>query len=974
MSAVENITPSLFSTQFFDSPFELAAALSAAAAPGHFDELRGSAPPTRAECQAPVPVPIHAPTQEPLHALCAAPTDTSESPAAPDHQERLLAPNQPGKQSQTQNSTWNDGTETTSFLSGNWTRFFNFLGTDGFSDLTQRSADLQRQIRDNGVTYNVYADAEGPQRPWSLDLFPMLVSSQDWAFIEAGIRQRARLLDQVLADVYGPQQLLAKGLLPSALVHGHPGYLRAMHGVPAVGRTYLHIAAFDLAHGPDGRWSVVSQRTQAPSGLGYLLENRLTISRQFPEAFREMNVQPLAACYKALVDGLKAMSPAHGHDAGSRVVLLTPGPYNETYFEHAYLARFLGLTLVEGSDLTVRDERLYLKTLHGLEPVHGILKRLDDEFLDPLELRSDSTLGVPGLLQVIRAGKVLVVNTPGSAVLESTALLGFLPALSRHLLGETLAMPSLPTWWCGEQAVLQDTLAQLKNCVIKPTYPGNNRESVIGHLTPRSQLDEWAGRILRRGEDYTVQAYQPLSQTPTWHGERIAPRSAMLRVFAVADGAGSWQVLAGGLARLAGAKENMSSMQHGGSSADVWVLGDAQASTAPEIASPPAELHGNLVSPAANDGEHPLTDPAAVSAREEPARALRQKPPVTSRAAENLFWLGRYTERAENACRLAQVILQCLGGEDQHSQPLLAWLSSMAQSNMLVLCTVPPATQARRVFERALIANLADTTQAASVGYNLKALKSAAAAVRERLSHEQWQLIAKAEADFFHRCRTFNRPDIPVGNGSQHAPDYSSAQALRALESAGAFLAAMTGAQTDRMTRDDGWRLLSIGRLTERLHTLSAALKAAFETGAVFEEGGFNALLDFFDSTITFHAQYQQQRDMPALLDLLVLDRDNPRSLGWVVVTLRGRLAKLAGNAPVNLPDLTAALVNPGGWEMDDLWRESADSTLTGDRQRQCGQLAGLMDQLSQSARELSDSVSRRYFSHATDGSQSLGT
>ena len=659
--------------------------------------------------------------------------------------------------------------------------------------------------------------------------------------------------------------------------------------------------------------------------------------------------------------------------SGSRVVLLTPGPYNETYFEHAYLARFLGLTLVEGSDLTVRGERLYLKTLHGLEPVHGILKRLDDEFLDPLELRSDSTLGVPGLLQVIRAGKVLVVNTPGSAVLESTALLGFLPALSRHLLGETLALPSLPTWWCGEQAVLQDTLAQLKNCVIKPTYPGNNRESVIGHLTPRSQLDEWAGRILRRGEDYTVQAYQPLCQTPTWHGERIAPRSAMLRVFAVADGAGSWQVLAGGLARLAGAKENMSSMQHGGSSADVWVLGDRPVSAAHSPGLLHAGLPGHRTNSIADDSTELLTEPASATKRDTPSSAVRQKSPVTSRAAENLFWLGRYTERAENACRLAQVILQCLGGEDQHSQPLLAWLSSMAQSNMLVLNTVPPATQARRVFERALIANLADTTQAASVGYNLKALKSAAAAVRERLSHEQWQLIAKAQADFFHRCKTFNRPDIPAGNTSQPALDYSSAQALRALESAGAFLAAMTGAQTDRMTRDDGWRLLSIGRLTERLHTLSAALRQAFETGAVFEEGGFNAVLTFFDSTITFHAQYQQRQGIPALLDLLVLDRDNPRALGWVVMTLRGRLAKLSGNAPVNLPDLTATLADPGEWSMEDLWRESADSTLAADWQRQSAHLTGLMDQLSQSARELSDAISRRYFSHATNGSQSLG-
>ncbi|RYF38182.1 MAG: A circularly permuted ATPgrasp family protein, partial [Comamonadaceae bacterium] len=496
-------------------------------------------------------------------------------------------------------------------------------------------------------------------------LFPLILSPEDWSQIDTGIRQRARLLNEIMADVYGPQTLLAKGLLPAALVQGHPGYLRAMQGVEPAGGIFLHIAAFDLARGPDGKWWVVSQRTQAPSGLGYLLENRLTISLLFPEAFREMQVQRLAASYKALVDSMKAQSVG----ADSRIVLLTPGPYNETYFEHAYLARYLGLTLVEGSDLMVRGEKLYLKTLKGLEPVHGLLKRLDDEFLDPLELRSDSTLGVPGLLQAIRAGNVLVANAPGSAFLESSAMLGFLPALSRHLLGETLSLPSLSTWWCGERAVMQEVLPQLKDCVIKPTYPGSGMESVIGQTLSRRQLDEWAGRIVRQGEDYTVQAYLPLSQTPTWQGERIAPRSAMLRVFAVPDGAGGWQVLPGGLARLAGKNENIASMQHGGSSADVWVLRrPAPVQDTPGAApEPPAE--------AASDTSTGQATPAWTAA------TLAQKRPVTSRAAENLFWLGRYTERAENSIRLAQLTLQRLGGEDQSSQPLLAWLTEMAVGN-----------------------------------------------------------------------------------------------------------------------------------------------------------------------------------------------------------------------------------------------------------------------------------------------------
>ncbi|MGH8803421.1 MAG: circularly permuted type 2 ATP-grasp protein [Polaromonas sp.] len=933
---MENNTQSLFAAQALESPCALAAALAPAAAAGHYDELRGrtSLGPAAAEPASALPPPV----LRAAGALGSVGTPSPDtSPGANQAAAQTASPDEP--------------------LSANWAGFFNFLGPDGFYDLNHRTANLQRQIRDNGVTYNVYADADGPQRPWSLDLFPLMVSPQDWARIEAGIQQRARLLDRVMADIYGPQELLSKGLLPSALVHAHPGYLRGMHGVRPAGGTYLHIAAFDLAHGPDGRWSVVSQRTQAPSGLGYLLENRLTISLLFPEAFREMKVQRLAASYKALVDGLKAMSPANGSDVDSRVVLLTPGPYNETYFEHAYLARFLGLTLVEGSDLLVRGDRLYLKTLGGLEPVHGVLKRLDDEFLDPLELRSDSTLGVPGLLQAVRAGNVLVVNTPGSAFLESSALLGFLPALSRHLLGETLAMPAPATWWCGEQAVMQDALSQLKNCVIKPTYPGSGMESVIGHTLSRRELDEWAGRIVRRGEDYTVQAYLPLSQTPTWQGERIAPRSAMLRVFAVADGAGSWQVLPGGLARLAGKNENMSSMQHGGSSADVWVLG---------------ELPGAATSaPAGHPAGHRAEQPAPFWAM----APLRHRPPVTSRAAENLFWLGRYTERAENSTRLAQLTLQCLGGDDQNSQPLLAWLTSMAVGNALVLDTVPPATHARRVFERALIANLADTGQAASVGFNLRALKSAASAVRERLSQEQWHVIVRTEADFFHRCEAFSgaAPQNDQGDGGQHAPEYSPVEALRALESVSGFLAAMTGAQTDRMTRDDGWRLLSIGRLIERLNMLAAALVHGFETGAVFDEGGFGAIVALFDSTITFHAQYQQRRDIPALLDLLVLDRDNTRSLGWVVQTLRGRLAKLAGSAPGDLPDLAMALPDPGSWVLADLCGSAKAGDTAGDGARRCERLVGLLEQCCEAALELSDTLSRRHFSHAASSSQSLG-
>lgn len=805
-----------------------------------------------------------------------------------------------------------------------WRRFFGLLGVEGFRDLDRRSRQLQRQIRDNGVTYNVYADADGPQRPWSLDLFPLILSPQDWRRIETGVRQRVRLLDRIMADVYGPQRLLAESLLPSALIQGHPGYLRPMHGIAPAGGAHLPIAAFDMARNPAGEWWIVSQRTQAPSGLGYLLENRIAVSRQFPAAFRDMQVQGLAASYRALIDGLKRMSPA---GESSRIVLLTPGPYNETYFEHAYLARYLGLTLVEGSDLTVRDQRLYLRTLKGLEPVHVLLKRLDDEFLDPLELRADSRLGVPGLVQVMRAGHVLVANAPGSAFLESSALLGFLPALSQRLLGEELAMPSLDTWWCGERAAMESVLPQLGERVIKPTYPDAfvGASSVLGRSLSRRELDEWAGRIVRQAEAHTVQAYLPMSQMPTWHDGRIAPRSVMLRMFAVCDGPGSWRVLPGGLARIATAELDIASMQRGGSSADVWVL-----------------------------SEEPIDTSTHLSIGFAPDTQTATSHSVTSRAAENLFWLGRYTERTGNTLRLARLTLDCLSGEEQSSQALLSWLGQMAVAHGLVLDKVPPPAQAPRVFERALMASLPDTVHATSVGRNLAALKSAASAVRERLLQEHWNVILRAEADFFSQC----------ANASAGS-DYSCIESLRVLDHLGCHLAAMTGAQADCMTRDDGWRLLGMGRHIERLGFLAAALASGFETGSIHDESGVEAMVALFDSTLGFHARFQQRRDVPALIDVLMMDRDNPRSLGWVLQALRDSLAYLPGSEPGVFPAMARELPDPQTWFPDELCQR--------DSQGRHARLADELGRCVQSASRLSNLLGARYFSHSIEARQSLG-
>ncbi|MBL8310510.1 MAG: circularly permuted type 2 ATP-grasp protein [Burkholderiales bacterium] len=849
-------------------------------------------------------------------------------------------------------------TEATIALTPSWRSFFSAtaaaLGTTSadalISHFAAQNDSLLRRIADNGVTYNLYSDAlDGPPRqarPWSLDLLPLLIDAQQWVQIERGVQQRARLLNAVLSDVYGAQALVREGMLPTALVHGHPAFLRPLCGSRPAQDTWLHVAAFDLARGPDGHWWVMSQRTQAPSGLGYALENRMIVSRLFPDAFRALHVDKLAASYKTLIASLLAHSPG-GRD--TRIVLLTPGPYNETYFEHVYLARYLGIELVEGGDLVVRDAQVWLKTLHGLEPVHAILRRLDDDFLDPLELRADSALGVPGLVQAWRAGNVVLANAPGTGFLESTAIFGFLPRLCERLLGESLTLPSIASWWCGERSALYTLLPQIADYVIKPTYNDRGRRFVpaLGHGLTAREREQWVGRISMRPEDFSAQAYVPLAHNPSWQAApargdggaaAIASRAVMLRVFALSDGPGRWRVLPGGLARLAPPGKDVVSMYRGGSSADAWVTSTEATAVEPR-------------------------DTRPLSTTLTPLTTQRVGLGVSSRAAENLFWFGRYTERLENATRLARATLEALAGDGMdtpETQRWQRWIGGLARSNGLVSTAVPSPEQAPHLFERALVASLGDADGregAYSVAAILGALKQSAFAVRERLALEQWTLVAASAERFVSTLRT----PADVGPASVHT-------ALAALDQLGVDIMAMTGAQTDRMTRDDGWRLLSIGRHIERLSTLADVLAEALAGGALDSETGFALLLTLFDSTITFRARYLQRRDTEALIDLLVLDRGNPRSLAWVAQTLASRIAKLDDTAIGSTPTLLSAIELPHRWSPDAL-RHAARSDEPATREALVNQLRDA----TRNAWALSDALSQRYFSHAEAPAQAVG-
>ena len=776
------------------------------------------------------------------------------------------------------------------------------LGADYLSQAQKRVA---RQIDENGVTYNVYAAADGLQRPWSLDVLPLIVQAQEWEQLGSGLRQRARLLNALATDLYGPQTVLCDGLVPPALVFRHPGFLRACHGVHPGDGVFLHLVAFDLARGVDGEWRVIGTRTQAPSGVGYALENRAIMSRVLPDAFHALHVHALSSFFRELRQMLFAGSAP---DAGGapHVVVLTPGPYNETYFEHAYLARQLGFPLVEGGDLTVRGDRVFLKTVSGLRPVHAILRRVDDDYCDPLELRSDSTLGIPGLLQAWRAGHVRIANAFGMSVLESPALLAFLPPICERLFGETLETPAIGTWWCGETGAFDDARRRLAEGVIKPAFAKASMEPVFVSDLDALARRAWADRLGTTPDAYVVEEFLPLSHAPAWHNGRLESRALMLRVFLLADGCGDYRVMPGGLSRIAGEDRLVVSGQRGGSSKDTWVLSDVP------VASPaPAETRAHL-------------------------RQLSGEPQTSSRAAEHLFWLGRYAERSENAARLLRSVLSRLTDTDGVPAGLHpAFLRACVRQNLI---EQPSPDSAASAIVHDLIAGLVDRRGRRSLGYNVEQTVRVASAVRDRLSTDNWRVLNRL---------------LQLLTRESHALDLDDA--LELIDEALLTLVAVGGLEMAHMTRDDGWRFLSLGRHLERLHFVSSTLGDVALEQTTAGSGLLEWLLELSDSLLTYRVRHVQHPEWESVVDLMLSDERNPRSA-------RFQLAKLAKHVRL-LPDsgLLDVLADVDQLLHDCRPDGDAEQADLFDGERR---LDPLLAECQQVSMRLGSALALRYFSH----------
>jgi uncharacterized circularly permuted ATP-grasp superfamily protein/uncharacterized alpha-E superfamily protein len=787
-------------------------------------------------------------------------------------------------------------------LRGHWEAFFGMLGADPAAALAKASDSCRRIIVEQDVSMNVYAGERSAEKTWPLDALPLLVSASDWEAISAGLRQRARLYHALLRDLYGPQRFLRSGLLPAGLAMANPRYLRACANLGRSRSVFLHTYAADIARSPDGRWWVLDDRLDAPSGMGYSVQNRIIVRQAMPAVFQRAPVQRL---YKFLRNFRVSVDQAAPGRDERRVVVLTPGPANETYFEHAYLAHYLGYPLVEGADLVTRDHQVYLRTVGGLKRVDAIVRRVDSEFCDPLELNSNSLLGIPGLTEAAQRGRVAIANQLGCGALEGSAILAFLDPLCRAALGEDLRLPSVATWWCGQPSARDYVLKHLPDLVVKPAFRTLDAPPVrYGALLDEAERSALARDIEARPWAYCGQERVFLGTTPAMVDREVRPVPFTVRVF-LAWSDGDYQAMPGGFTRFNPTGEDgIVSLQQGSITKDTWVLTDGAVEPPPPLTLRPG----------------PAPDPSFATA--------------TSRVADNLFWLGRYLERAAQQARMLEKLDPLLRDEIAVLDPDVA----TAAAAMLVEAQGLTAPAGRAFDELAATAQAlaADPDKPGTLAAGVANLRRVADQIKILLPPEAWKRVRELGAD-----------------GAGPGPSSELTKQLSALE-------ALT---LETMPHDIGWRFLELGRRIERSQQLVFMLRHLLVAPHGSEIGEFRlqTVLHFSDSLFMYRSARHGSLRPETVLGWLVKGEDNPRGLRYQAEQISLHLDRLPAElapAAVSALRLTAFRLLASVRLMDPSGQAKA---------------GGFLAETASTLASLSDQITQVYFAHAAHVEQAAG-
>ncbi|HVU85947.1 MAG TPA: circularly permuted type 2 ATP-grasp protein [Pirellulales bacterium] len=797
-----------------------------------------------------------------------------------------------------------------------WRPFAEALASFGTEEFARRREQAVRLVHENGLMYNAVGDPAQAARPWDLDVLPVLIAAEEWRRITLGLVQRARLLNRVLVDLYGPQRLLTEGLLPAELLFEHPNFHRELHGQQPPRDLFLHFYAADLARSPDGRWWVVADRTDAPLGAGYALENRIVVSRMLSSVIRRTRVERLAPFFIALRETLRELAPKQ--TTNPRIVLLSQGPHSPHYFEDAYLSRYLGYTLVESGDLAVRDDHVLLKTLGGLLPVDVIFRRLNDANADPLELHGDPAVGVPGLLEAVRNGNVAVANALGSSLIEPSVFMAYLPSLCRALLNEELYMPSIGTWWCGDPASLAHVEQHRDDLIVTSAFRRSRAQLGSGAMKADAVHE---AALAAHPARYVAQERFGRSCVPIATDAGLAPAHMALRVYLVASG-NSYVTLPGGLVRVSREAAQLDRSVLGGEgSKDAWVLAEG----------PVREV--TLLTPAGQ----------AIELR-------RSGNELPSRVADNLFWLGRQIERADGSARLLRTILSRLTSEHEIAglpelNPLLRCLAALGQLEPGFV--IEGIRQQLPAIERALPAAVFDGMQSASLASNVAAVHRLGSLVRDRLSVDSWRIIHRIHEEF----------QLLSTRSAVGLSDVLMLANRMIID-----LAAFGGLVDESMTRTQGWRFLDIGRRLERaLHTVTLAQNILVDIGP--QDGPvLEAFLEVADSVMTYRSRYLATLQPAPVLDLVLTDDTNPRSVAFQLMTLADHVENLPRerSQPLRSPEQRIVLSLLTAVRMTE-----AETLRKLPRRGERTKLDRLLGRLNEQLPRLSDLIAHKYLVHA---------
>ncbi len=800
-----------------------------------------------------------------------------------------------------------------------WSTFLHALRRLTPRDRLARASRLDRQVRETGLVHDVFADPEKPQQQWRLNLMPLILSADEWSWLERAISQRARLFNAILADVYGPQRLLRRGKIPPTLVFGDASYLRACQGIqPAEG--HLQFYAADLARSYDGSWRVIDNHAETPAGVGYAVANRVMHADVTDDLFSECRARRISTHFSNLQSALAERSGR----GDPTVALLTPGPAHGDYFSHAYLARYLDLALVEGGDLRVVGDEVFLKTLEGLKKLDLLVRCIEGGKADPLELDPSSFLGPSGLVHASRRSPGLMINAIGSAVIENRALGAYLPGLCEELLGEALMLHDAPRWWLGDETARQHVEDRLDEFVIRPASEGTGRpgQAVRGRVAGVLSADERTQLIIdlkRHGEALVAEQRAGFGTMPSLTSQGLQQKAFGLRLFAAASSDG-FSVMPGGLAMGVDAETAVALSTSDGETHDVWVM-----------ASEPERPHSSLWRP-----------------RLESALVQRSQRTLQSRVADNLFWLGRYLERADWTMR---VIRSSLGRRLEYLESAPTRHAGDVCLEMLIskgaALSIPAGS--RRVSGRsATLAGqlVSERDSTYSVINSFDGIYRVASLTRDRLSLEAWRTLASFRVDETWRRRM---------------AEASASELQDEIEDKLSLVATFSGHLHENMTRNFGWFFLDMGRRLERAYNLCDVLHLLFHAGQSEDESNehLNFILRLADSYITYRSRYRLQPMLPLVLDLLVMDETNPRSVAYQVAGLMRHLEALpqqsGGNALTRERRIVLALQT--AIRLADV---TELATVGSDKVRPA--LATLLRQALKDLPELSDAISRRYF------------